>query len=371
MLKKKKICFPLKSHSFGGSHKSVLIIIKNIDKKIFDSIVVIHRRGIIEKYLKKNKIKFVILPLKHIVGEKKGFFNFLNSIFLSSLKIIIFVKKQNISTVHTNDIGMHLTWSIPSFLTRTKLIWHCRNYFSNWPLYRFFSIFPKKILCISRFVKNSIPNFSKNKSVVTYDPVNLNNSYLKKNKLRIQLNKKISHNNKTFVIGCVSNFTKQKRPFDFLLLAEKLLKRSKQKFFFIMVGSLDKYKKRFFIDEVKKREINKNFLILDYVDPIENIISAFDLTFAPAYNEGLGRVLIESMSVKTPIIANNSGGHKEIIQNNINGWLYNTNNIEDAANVILDLINKKKLKSVTNRAFDLIKEKHNYQKHINQVSSFY
>ena len=60
-----------------------------------------------------------------------------------------------------------------------------------------------------------------------------------------------------------------------------------------------------------------------------------------------------------------------IIQNNINGWLYNMNNIEDAANVILDLINKKKLKSVTNRAFDLIKEKHNYQKHINQVSSFY
>ena len=50
MLKKKKICFPLKSHSFGGSHKSALIIIKNIDKKIFNPIVVIHRRGVIEKY---------------------------------------------------------------------------------------------------------------------------------------------------------------------------------------------------------------------------------------------------------------------------------------------------------------------------------
>ena len=47
------------------------------------------------------------------------------------------------------------------------------------------------------------------------------------------------------------------------------------------------------------------------------------------------------------------------------------NNIEDATNVVLDLINKKKLGSVTNRAFELIQKKHNYQKHINQVSSFY
>ena len=369
LINKKKICFPFKSNSFGGSHKSSLILIEKLDKKINEPIVVIHRKGIFEKYLIKKKISYKILPLKHIIGEHKGLINLFFSILHSSLKILQFLKHEKISVVHTNDIGMHLTWAIPTYLSKTKLLWHCRSFVPKWNLYKLFSIFPNNILCVSNFVKKSIPNFSKKKSYVIYDPVIFNFSNIKNSKKKFF--KKNKYKNYNFIIGCVGNFSIQKKTFDLILLAEKILQKTKKNILFVLVGNDRDYKKKFLIKEINKRNMKKNFLILNNFKPIEVLLKLFDFTFAPAENEGLGRVLIESISTKTPVIANNSGGHKEIVKSNFTGWLYKKNDIHEASKIILNLVSRKKENFISNSAFNFIKNKFDYKKHVRKVVNFY
>ena len=53
----------------------------------------------------------------------------------------------------------------------------------------------------------------------------------------------------------------------------------------------------------------------------EYLLPGCDLLLAPAVNEGHGRVLVEAMLARVPVIAANSGGHREIIQDRKTGLL--------------------------------------------------
>lgn len=55
--------------------------------------------------------------------------------------------------------------------------------------------------------------------------------------------------------------------------------------------------------------------------PIAPWLAAFDLLIAPAYGDGFGRAIVESILVQTPVIASASGGHPEIIETDETGVL--------------------------------------------------
>ena len=44
-MKKKRICFPFEGNNLGGSHYSTLELIKNLDTKKFETLIVLHKKG--------------------------------------------------------------------------------------------------------------------------------------------------------------------------------------------------------------------------------------------------------------------------------------------------------------------------------------
>ena len=66
-------------------------------------------------------------------------------------------------------------------------------------------------------------------------------------------------------------------------------------------------------------------------------------------NEAMGRVTVEAMFYGCPILGNNSGGTKEIIEDRYNGLLYN--NLYDASQLLWEIVNSKELsKQLVNNA---------------------
>tara|TARA_B100001250_G_C19313630_1_gene577323 strand:- start:295 stop:606 length:312 start_codon:yes stop_codon:yes gene_type:complete len=66
----------------------------------------------------------------------------------------------------------------------------------------------------------------------------------------------------------------------------------------------------------------------------------------PSYREGLSRSILEAASLSLPILASNVPGCKELVQNNKNGYLFNTHNqksIISAMEKILSVDSKKLL----------------------------
>ena len=94
---------------------------------------------------------------------------------------------------------------------------------------------------------------------------------------------------------------------------------------------------------------------------------------ATGHREGFGRVLIEAMLSKIPVVATESGAHKEIIKNNYNGWLFKTNDINELVNRVIKILElkKKQLNKVLNRAEKTAKKKFNSKKHALEVQKIY
>ena len=76
----------------------------------------------------------------------------------------------------------------------------------------------------------------------------------------------------------------------------------------------------------------------------------------------MGRTIIESMLVKTPVLASDSGAHPELIKDNINGFLFpigSSSSPEYMAhkfNTILSMSDDR-LSEITDKAFDFAQSK--------------
>ena len=76
---------------------------------------------------------------------------------------------------------------------------------------------------------------------------------------------------------------------------------------------------------------------------VESLINAADIgvlfSNKKVHGEGISNALIEYMALGKPVIANDAGGTKEIIENEINGYLLNDESEEEIANLINNLLN--------------------------------
>ena len=89
-----------------------------------------------------------------------------------------------------------------------------------------------------------------------------------------------------------------------------------------------------------------------------------DILILPSIEEGVGRVILEAMSMKLPVIASNVGGIPLVIDNDENGLLCEVGDINAIKSHVLFLIsNKVYTDNMTSSAY--LKFKNNYD---NEVS---
>ena len=84
----------------------------------------------------------------------------------------------------------------------------------------------------------------------------------------------------------------------------------------------------------------QRFYIAGYTSLVAHKIAQAALLVAPAVEEGHGRTLIEAMMLNTPVAASRSGGHVEIVQDGINGRLFDVDDPVSMAEVIIEMLSK-------------------------------
>ena len=132
-----------------------------------------------------------------------------------------------------------------------------------------------------------------------------------KNKLRIDLG--IYESSKVVIM--IARAILHKGTIDFYKSAE-LLKNENIEFLF--VGGLDEGNK---FGMSKDFMQNGNVKWLDWRDDIKELISISDIVILPSYREGVPRTLLEACSMGKPIIATDTVGCRETVDNGKNGFL--------------------------------------------------
>lgn len=122
--------------------------------------------------------------------------------------------------------------------------------------------------------------------------------------------------------------------------AAKIIKQKNPNIEFQLLGSLDAnnqtaISKEQIQDWTKSGTIN----YLGTTDNVRAFIEKADCIVLPSYREGIPRSLLESASMEKPIIATNVPGCREVVENNVNGFLCALKNSKDLADKMERMIN--------------------------------
>ena len=335
-----RVLFPFVGDSLGGSHKSTLLLIEFLETKNIESIVVLHQRyEPLARLLEEKEITFFLLPTSKLAGSDPSITNIVFNVMRNLIPFSIFLLKHRINIVHGNDLRINLSWSLPSFITFRKFVWHQRTVLSKsmfWSFIRFLSF---HCIAISRYVFESLPkNIPETAKSMIYNPF----VSIKKESQRInEIKKGLQIKDTDFIVSYLGRVVKEKK-IDTLLRSIPLLQENPRVKILIVGKGEESYLK--YLKELSTDlDLTNRIHFLGFVEKVEDYLWLSDLVVCPGPKEGFGRVVVESMMTSTPVIASRSGAHIEIIQERENGLTYKLDDQEELKDKIQELIGNQKL----------------------------
>lgn len=123
---------------------------------------------------------------------------------------------------------------------------------------------------------------------------------------------------------------------DEYLEAAKSIKVNYPRVNFSIIGKIEEVKYRSILSEYERRGIIK---YEGFNDDIIHVIEKSNCIINPSYSEGMSNVLLEGAACGRPLIASDIPGCREIIDNDINGLLFNVKSAEELIEKIDKFIN--------------------------------
>lgn len=254
------------------------------------------------KYARNNNIRII-----HAHGKGAGIYSRLIKLFVPSVKIIF--------TWH----GFH----IETYNGLSKLIYIL--------IEKMFSSLTDLFINVSESERKACLDYKiydEKKSFVIYNGIKDEFTSVDK----ISLRKKLNLPEDKFIVLNISRFDKTKNVKAFVEIASLLQDQSE--IFFILAG--DGEEKKEILEMIEQRKL-KNILLPGFVNnPIE-YHQATDIYLSTSLSEGLPYTLLESSMCGKPIVASDVRGNNEIVQNDVNGLLFNLNNTSQAVGHILKI----------------------------------
>ena len=138
-----------------------------------------------------------------------------------------------------------------------------------------------------------------------------------------------------------SRIIKEKGIFELINACKNLLKKNIP-VKLILAGNLDKGNRSSLSE--KELEVLKNSKNITFTGHIDNIKERYfdcDIVVLPSWREGLSRSLVEASSMECPIITTNISGCKDVITNEVNGYLVEIKNSKLIEKSIIKILNNK------------------------------
>ena len=217
--------------------------------------------------------------------------------------------------------------------------------FINWIIYYPIEKFMAKLT--DTMITINSEDYNESKSFKTKDIRKINgvgvdlSKYKLEDKEQIRMKLKIKEDN--FIIIMIAEINKNKNHKQLIDSIEILKNKGIENIQVLCVGD------GVLFDEVKKniseRGLDENIKMLGFRNDINELISACDIGILLSYREGLPRNIMELMACKKPVIGTNIRGVRDLIQDNINGFLVGVGEMSEEAyrtvqdydvNVVLD-----------------------------------
>lgn len=338
-----RICFPFTGDVVGGSHLSVLGLVRNLDRSRYTPVIVPqYPDGAIAALFRPTGLLADVRPqwtrLRYdsSVGPWK---------MLQLLKDIPtqvrFLQAGGFDIVHSNDGRTHATWGPAARLSGAKLLWHQRGDPGAIGLRLAAPLLANRVVSVSRFASPRPGLWSAaRRCTVVHSPfaTDMNEDRIA---ARAALVAELGCDPDTAFIGFFGAFIRRKRPFLFIdAIAELTGRHLSRPVMGLMFGEAydGGRTETALLGHARKRKVADIVKLMGFRTPGPRWLAACDMLMVPAFGEPFGRTLIEAMLVGTPVIATASGGNVEALKNGDIGLLVPPENPVALANAAVVLI---------------------------------
>lgn len=306
--------------------------------------------------------QFPNCDVKHQICIERSPFKLNNLKAIKQLKKIIEKEKFDLIHCHT-PMGAVVTRLAANKARRkygTRVIYTCHGFhfykgssFFNWllfyPIEKYLSKYTDTIVTINKEDYNlAKEKFSKRCKDIKYLPgIGVDNSkfnYSISEKEKKQLFDELKLSEHDFIIIYPARLCPDKNQ----LLLINFIKELKNKNIKLLLPGRDEYN-GYYQKYVKDNNI-KNVYFLGHRADISKLLNISNLLIASSIREGFGINLVEALASHIPVIAVDNRGHREIVDDGVNGFIIK-NNLEDLINKFnmiynnTDLYNKLKANS--------------------------
>ncbi len=272
-------------------------------------------------------------------------FLFASNILVCSFILIWIVKKHQINLIYANTAKANVYSVVVKIFTGRKIVWHARDNLSPTLLSKYLTKHSDTIIPVSEHIAEQVKSINAKVQIV-YGGVDTK-KWSTEIKPSFSLRKEMSLKNGTMLIAQIGQLTRWKNYSDFIKAADIITNKYSNVHFLIIGGDLSRrgtgYKKELerLICELG---IEDRIHILGHREEINHVMPQIDILAHPAINEPFGRVLVEAMALEKPVVAYNCGGCREIIKDNVTGYLVALGNYEELAEKIICLIENEALR---------------------------
>lgn len=359
---KKTVLFINGHLDVGGCEKSLVDVLKNFnyDKYDVDLLLLEHEGDYINEIPKEVHVHLYSLNnsfgplgrcLKDATSHKDWFsllfrLNYLfstkiNYVFMKQMRRLFKSLRSEYDIVIAYRPGICTELAAFAFQGKKKISWwhHGEINLSNVQLEQLNFAYKKMniIVSVSNQIKKLLSDAFPTQSHKIHVIPNMINIGELKRKSEILTNKLYEDNKiKIVTVGRMS-------PEKNMLLCPEIAMILRQKqidFQWIIVG--DGQDKEHVLDKIKEYHLESNLILVGRKSNPYPYISKADIMIHPSLVESQGLTIIESMALKTPVIAVNSVGPKEFLKSGENGYLVKPDP-EEIVYYLMKLVNDKEL----------------------------
>lgn len=163
------------------------------------------------------------------------------------------------------------------------------------------------------------------------------------------------------LIGTIGRIDRLKKQELLIYAAEKLV-RNYPRIHFIFVGDetdsvTGKGYREELREKIRARGLEKYFSIFNYSGEVEKFFSVLDVFVLTTPRESFGLVLLEAMAVGIPVLGSCMGSPPEIIRDNINGFIFNPDNVSDLTGKLSKILSDPNLRNkMGEKSREIVKE---------------
>jgi glycosyltransferase involved in cell wall biosynthesis len=363
-----KVLECIRQGQIGGGESHLLSLSENLNKSIFEPVVLSFTDGPMIGLLQKMNID------TSVIYTEKPF----NIFIWKKVRAFIEEKKIDIIHAHGTRANSNVYWAAHSLKIPLIYSIHGWSFHDNQQSFiKKIRIFSEKFLTSKSVINISVSESNKQtgvKNIKSFTSVVVNNGIDQEKfnpaKAFKNIRKELGINEQQIVLLFIARFTSHKQPLTLIHAFAIALKRMPN-LQLLMVGEGDE--KDAALQLAKELSIEKNIIFEPFRQDVPDVLNAADIFILPSLWEGLPIGLLEAMSMGKAVIASDVDGTCEIIKDKYNGCLIALNNLQNelAEKIILLSSDAELRQQYGCKAMETVKNRFNAATMTKQIEDIY